>query len=764
MSALDGLRVLDFSTGIAGPTVGMLLGDHGADVIRIDGMFADPQADSPGYAVWNRNKRSVLLNPDAERDVRWLASAVSGADVAILGDGASLDDWGRDVAAAAQRNGSLITLRLPKYVEGLDGWRGGESQTLLAAVGGTATRQSSYAGGPIASMSPYVLYIQGVWATASLLAALVERTVSGRGQEVEVSGMQGVLETSMSQLNTAPGAPDVDTTIGATGRHPTYRHFLCADGLWMAVGALGPKFETRLLEALGLHSVLNDPRIDGATSQMALPENLPWVKELVEAAFRARPRRELLELVEGLGIPCGPMQSREEWFDSEQIRAIGMRAAIDDPHRGRVEMPGIPLVLTRTPGAIRRHAPVPGEHNGIDPWPAKPASEASVPRYVPGPLHGFTIINMGTFVASPYAGMLLSELGATVVKVEPITGDPFRVSGYPYNRGMRSVSVDLASERGQAVFHRLVADVDIVMDAMRPGVMAKLNLDYERLSAINPRLVTQSLSGYGDTGPLASRPGVDMVIQAESGMMSSWGGDDVPVANTYAINDVATAAMSVLVSLLGLYERQLSGMGQRTWNSLAGTSVYLQMEEVVRFAGRPAPARGGRDFRGPDALQRYYEVVDGWLGVDVPPRDRAAAADRLRDENLVSGDDLGHELESSLGGLELSEALDALARAGVPAAATRRVSEVLTDPALLKAEMFHVRVTDDGIGFAQTGKYATFSRTQRSGPMIPPGNGEHTRSVLLATGFSGPEIDELVESGVVHSGVPIEHLLPISYR
>jgi crotonobetainyl-CoA:carnitine CoA-transferase CaiB-like acyl-CoA transferase len=764
MSALAGIRVLDLSTGITGPVVGMLLGDFEADVIRVDGPAPDPQAKNPGYAVWHRNKRSVSVDPSRHDDLEWLAAAVAGADIVILGHGAALSDWGVTVERAGSENSELILLRLPAYLDGHAVWGGGESDLLLAAEGGLAMRQASVSGGPIASMSPYLLYCHAIWAASCVIAALVERSVSGLGQTVTVSGVNALIEAGIHSIHTSPVAPDPETTVGPAGRHPSYRHFVCGDGKWMALGALGPKFEERLLLALDLEWVLNDERIGGVTARMALPENLPWVRELIENAFAAHTREEMLSLIEGLGIPCGPMNSREEWFASEIVRSIGMRVSVEDSERGLVEMPGVPVTLTRTPGSVRTGAPPIGTGDRPAPWPAKPKTTDLTPRYVPGPLSGFQVLNMGTFVASPYAGFLLSELGADVVKVEPLTGDPFRVSGYTVNRGMRSIAIDLSTAEGQGVFHRMAEKADIVMDAMRPGVMKKLNIDYERLAAVNPRIVTQSLSAYGEGGAQAHRPGVDMVIQAESGMMSSWGGEDDPVANTIAINDVASAAMSVLVSLLGLYERQISGRGQRTWNSLAATSVFLQMDEMVTFPDRPPHPIGSADYRGGHPLRSFHKTADGWIGVDVHTFDDEAAVVRLRESGFIGQGHVADELCRAIASRSTAETLRALARVGIPSARARRVSEVLRDPDLLEAEAFHIRMADDGTSFMQTGRYAGFSRTQRRGPMSPPGNGEHSRAILTDLGLSEEEIEDLLSRNIVFAGGPVAHVLPISYR
>ncbi|MFD4932884.1 CoA transferase, partial [Peribacillus butanolivorans] len=165
MSALSGVRVLDLSVGIAGPIVGMFLGDFGADVVRVEGTAGDPQSSSSGYAVWNRNKRSVRVDPMDRAHLDWLTQSVAAADVVILGADAELSDWGHQVAEQGARNGELVTVRLPAYLDSDPAWIGGESNHILAGIAGQAMRQSSVKGGPVASMSPFISYIHGIWAS-----------------------------------------------------------------------------------------------------------------------------------------------------------------------------------------------------------------------------------------------------------------------------------------------------------------------------------------------------------------------------------------------------------------------------------------------------------------------------------------------------------------------------------------------------------------------------------------------------------------------
>src|SRR5439155_14815598 len=223
-------------------------------------------------------------------------------------------------------------------------------------------------------------------------------------------------------------------------------------------------------------------------------------------------------------------------------------------------------------------------------------------------------------------------------------GDAFREAGFVYNRGMRGLSIDLSRPAGQQAFHRLVETADVVIDNSRLGVSKRLRIDYPTLTAVNPRVITLSIAGFGEQGAFAPKPAFDPVLQAMSGMMSAQGGDHDPARYTSPVNDVAAAATAVLAVGLALYHRGQSGAGQRTTTSLVACSVLMQSGELVRFAGRPPACRGGRDFLGPSPTDRFYRTADGWLRLQAPslaaladalglPRthfeDPAAVADRL---------------------------------------------------------------------------------------------------------------------------------------
>lgn len=765
MVALGSLQVVDLTDGIAGPITGMFMADFGAEVIKIEPPGGDVGREQPGFSMWNRGKKSVVVDPAGAGQCRWLGDLIAGCDICIVRDEATLARFGLSSETLMQRNARLLLVKMPPY-NSTTPWIGGhESHGLLAAAGGVAWRQSSTDGGPIDSVFPHLLYVQGLWATVCTVSALIEREKSGFGQTVTVTGINAVMEAAVGAFTVNPDNPDPSTAVGTGGRHPTYTRYATRDGQWISCGALGGKFETWLINALGLSDMLQEERMGGNIANLVLAANVDWAKEKIQNEFLKHDLDHLIKTITDLGIPCGKIGPTEKWLDHPQVKAIGMRAEVHDPKRGPTAMPGIPVNLTRTPGKVQGPAPEAGAHNGkITVRPAPPRPEKT-PQLRPGPLAGYRILDMGTFVAGPYCGSLLSELGADVVKVEPLTGDPFRATGFTYNRGMRSVAMDLQNDEAREAFYEMVKISDVVIDSLRPGVTKKLGIDYAKLDTLKHGVITVSLSAYGEGGPLSHLPGVDMVLQAMSGMMTTQAGDDDPVANTIAIIDVTTAAMCVLASVLGIYTREKTGKGQRIWNSLAATATYLQAEELVRYDGRPALVKGGENHRGPGWLDRFYKTSDGWIRV------HAASPEQVSKERLAKAgiklngtNDKVEALAEVLAPLSGDEAVRRLADAGVAAIRTRRVSEVLRDPELAQDEFVHIRAAADGTYFTAPGRYATFSRTQRSGPMRVAGVGEHAVEVLTSAGLAPEKIEALGVSGAITIGQPMPQQLMPSYR
>ncbi|CAD7341643.1 CoA transferase [Sphingomonadales bacterium 56] len=768
MDALGDIRVIELATGVAGPIVGMFCADFGADVVKVETPDGDPERGRPGFPMWNRGKRSVVIDPGSAEGRAWLRNRIGGADMLITRGGEELAAFGLDGDELLASHPRLILLEMPVYLPGHVPWADGvESAALLGAYGGQFARQSSVSGEPVESVYQTLLYAHGLWASVCAVAALIEREGSGFGQRVTVSGINALQQLTMISLVVDPNAPDPSTAVGGAGRHPTYSRMIAGDGKWFTSGALGPRFEAMFMEVIGLGSIVEDERLGGSLANMVAPENIGWVQKAVEEAVLKQPRQYWLDRLDAVGIPSGPIDGREGWLDHPQVAAMGMRVEVDDPDRGPVVMPGVPINLTATPGAVRGPAPALGEHNDrVAPWPAQPRPAADArPLMRSGPLSGIRVVNSGPFLASPYAGCLLSALGADVIKVEPREGDPFRKPAYGANRGMRSIAIDLKHPDSIRAFHKIIEGADVFIDGLRPGVTKSLGIDYDSLKAINPGIVTMSLSAFGQTGPLGGRGGVDMVLQGMAGMMAAEGGDGEPIVNTISVCDISTASMSSLTIALALFHRLRTGEGQRTWDTLLGTATYLQSAEIIRFEGRPPAIVGGVDFQGDGAFDRMYRAADGWVRIAAPDAPaKIASALEIPEEKLADKDGAIAAIGAAIIDLSREEATRRLNRAGVPSASVRKVTEVLRDPRLCEAGFAHVYPSDNGGFIATPGRIASFSRTEWRGVLKPPGIGEHSVRILEDAGIDPATIDQLIERRAVAVGGPMPQILPHAYR
>jgi crotonobetainyl-CoA:carnitine CoA-transferase CaiB-like acyl-CoA transferase len=760
---LHGFRVLETGEGLACALAGMLMADFGADVIRLDGGQCPPD---PGYLMWHRGKRTLSPSPSGADA---LGRLLADADVCVVGPGR--DDLRGRLDKLAAAHPRVVFLAMPAY-HGPAPWSGqGASSELIAAAMGLASRQSSAAGGPVHSVYPHVSYIHGAWAATCAAAALAEREKSGRGQVVTVTGAHAALLTGLATFVIDPDAPAVTRPAGPGGPHPMYTTYECGDGQWLFLGALTAKFQERAVEVLGLADLRSDERLGGVLDRAVLPDNRDWVRARIADRFRGRPRDEWLGLLEKADCPAGPVLEREQWLDSPQLRAIGMRLAMRTPSGAEVVMPGVPLALSKSPAGRPDGTTAPRAG-------AVPAEQVTPGK---GPLSGVRVLDLGTVLAGPLSGCLLAELGADVIKVEPLAGDPFRVRGFVYNRGMRSIALDLRDPAGKGAFHRLAARSDVVLDNFRPGVPRRLGVDYDSLRTVNPGIVCFSLTGFGDRGPLRDKPGFDPILQAMSGMMSAQGGDSGPVFFTVAVNDIAGGVMGALAACLGLLHRLRTGEGQQIHSSLAAMSAFMQSGELLRCDGRPPAQVGGADFRGPSPLRRYYRTLDGWARADADPAGEPAAARAVADALATtaipgtsaipaspaaptSTAQLTHALSARAAATPTAGFVAWLAGLGVPATAARRPDELPGDEELMAHEAFHEHRRADGRPFFTPGRLARFGRTQETRRLDPPGVGEHTRALLGEAGLPDSEVDALIDSGTVACGAPFTVTELVAYR
>ncbi|OYU70307.1 MAG: hypothetical protein CFE28_10090 [Alphaproteobacteria bacterium PA2] len=742
MTAYAGLRVLDFTQGTPGPMATMFLGDFGAGVVKVEPPGGDHSASRPGYETFARNKQVLTLDLSVADDLAKAEALIAQADVVVFDHApGKLEALGLDSATLCARHPRLIHAWMPPY-----GIRGKWSQlpprqNLITALTGMSFRQGAYKDTPVHLVLPLVWYAQAMMGANAIGAALLERSRSGKGQAVVVSGVHG-----MSQLT---GPIDVRSAgvlpRGAPrGGAPNYRLYPCRDGQWLFLGTLFMSFFKLALGVLGLGDRYETYLLD-----------LELARKELDEAFLREDRDVWLEKLRAAGVPCGPVGRREAWFDHPVIAEAGLRIGFDHPGKGRVDMPNIPVQLLETPGRVK------GLGQTVDriDWEPRPAPGASGPRSAP--LAGVRILDLGTVIAGAHAGGVLANLGADVIKIEPAEGDPFRSDGGVFlacSRGKRALGIDLKQDAARALFLDLARGADVVIDNYRLGVRDRLGIGYEALKAVNPRIISGSINAYGATGSRAERPGFDPLLQAEGGMMAAQGGDDEPILHTIAVNDTATAAVVAFGVIAALNAREQTGAGQEFRTSLMAQSLTYQICEMTRYAGRPENDLGGRDCVGVRALTRFYQCADGWIALaceterDVTALARALGQDCGPPQEALAATrdgDLAVRLEACFRGQSRNEIAEHLFDQGVPCAPAIEADEAFGDPWLWENDMFEVW-THDRLGEVQSVRaYADFSAAAGGFRYPTPDLGEHSVEVLAELGYDPDRIAALLATGAI---------------
>lgn len=389
-------------------------------------------------------------------------------------------------------------------------------------------------------------------------------------------------------------------------------------------------------------------------------------------------------------------------------------------------------------------------------------------------LEGIRVLDLSIAMSGPFAAMKLADLGADVIKVEPVTGEWQRhaaaggargnevnASFLSLNRNKRSLSVDLKSEEGGALLRELVATADVFLQNYRPGVARRLGVDYETLRSIKPDLVYVSVSGYGESGPYAERPGQDLLLQAMSGALFSAGEPGTaPAAAPYFLVDAFAAYSAFEGALAALFHRLRTGQGQLVEVNMLDAIIAAQMQEItVRTVGGVRQSRTERVhahsyIRAPYGI---YPTQDGYLALSFA--EPATLAELMGDPRLADyeaerdgfakRDEISALVEENLRAGTTSHWLETLGRAGVWCGPVHDYDQLMSDPQVVHNGSFVTyehptegTVTTPGFPFRMAASPQTVERPA-------PVNGQHTRELLGELGLAEEAVDRLAKDGVV---------------
>ncbi|AET92901.1 hypothetical protein BYI23_C007550 [Burkholderia sp. YI23] len=390
------------------------------------------------------------------------------------------------------------------------------------------------------------------------------------------------------------------------------------------------------------------------------------------------------------------------------------------------------------------------------------------------PLSRFRVLDLSRVRAGPTCVRMLADFGADVIRIEPPPGiDPNeamfaadRLSGdfQNLNRNKRSLTLNLKTPEGLEVFKRLVAEADVVVENWRPDVKQRLGIDYDTLAAINPRIILASISGFGQDGPYASRPGFDQIVQGMGGLMSVTGlPGQGPVRAGLAVADSSTGLYTAIGILTALLEREESGRGQWLHASLLHTQIAMMDFQAARFLNEgDVPVQAGNDHPTSSPMG-LFETSDGHVNLgasgegnwkrfcdalDMPQwsGDPEFATEKLRVKNR---DRLNREIQQRFAERPVAYWVEMLNAAGVPCGPVYTVPQMFDDVQIRHLKVADTMRTPDGIERHYITQPVRLARTPGTLARSAPGWGEHTDELLAEAGYDQDAIARLHEKGVV---------------
>jgi crotonobetainyl-CoA:carnitine CoA-transferase CaiB-like acyl-CoA transferase len=813
---LAGLRVLDFSTSAAGAQASQTLADFGAEVVQVEPPGGSRLRAQPGYPFLARGKQSIVLDLHAEADRAVARTMASGADVVIEtfrpGVMERLGLGYEDLRAAnpglvygsVTGFGRIGPYAAAKGYEGLVMARIGA----LSASGGMVTRP-----GPAHVSVPYGSYGASQLLLTGILAALHERRSSSLGQRVDTSLVKGVAALGTWNwyqqilVTKFPEAFSQSAAVSDTGVPMSPIFFmlligLTKDGRWLQFSQVQLHLYMAMLKVMGLDWMLADEDWKGAAFAMGHPRTAEFWERLL-AAVGERTMAEWQQVFEDHhDVWAETMRHGSELLGHPQMRHLGEPVELLDAERGPVRQPGPIARLEKTPAVLRGGAPLldaDGPALRANPWPAvaaaqgsgEPASNQAAPS---SPALGdVVVLELGTFFAAPFGGTVLRELGARVIKVEPIKGEPMRtllpfpeLGAAKVMQGKESIAVDMSTDEGRAIVHELAKRSHLALQSFRGAAAQRQGVDSAALRRINPNLVYLDAPGYGTDGPCGDRPAYAPTIGAGSGLVMRNIGASVPEhadmtmaeirenalrlagagTTEYAQADGISALTVASALALGLAARDRTGISQTMLTTMLTSTAHALADDMVEYNGRSQTAAPDDGLFGYGARYRLYQAADGWIYLAAPAeREWTALASALVGDADLAGDarfadepsrrahddDLADVLAAVFAARPAQYWEDHLLRRDVGCV----VAHAEPPEAVLQSKEFagaaDLLVQVEHPAFGEHVRLKPYIELSRSETLAEPGvlAGQHTDKILAELGYDAPAIASLKERGIV---------------
>jgi crotonobetainyl-CoA:carnitine CoA-transferase CaiB-like acyl-CoA transferase len=656
---LAGLVVVDLSTTLPGAQATQFLADCGADVIMVEPPDGSPLRQLAGWPALLRGKRSITLDLHDDSDLDRLRALLRRADAMV----------NTLRPAAAERLGltpELLAERYPRLVVGaITGWGStgpwrnykGWEALVMAKTGVMHEKRGLTARpGPAYIAAAYASWGAAHAAVQGILAALLERESSGRGQIVEANLVTGM--GSMDPYNwfyemvleRYPGAFEpMDAAYDDQGRPQAYLIYALLvaptkDGRWLQFAQVSPRLIGAWLTELDLMGEIADPKWQGFP-MLPTPELRTEWWDLMLERVGARTLAEWQQAMEVNKDLSGELlRSPDDSLNHPQTAHEGRAVTVMDPDLGPVRQPSTLIHADGKPLTDLRPAPRLGEHN--DSVSFDEATGAAPPPRDLGsdpPLAGVTVLEFGSMFAGPYGATLLAELGARVIKVEPLEGDNIRTlvafpeaGGGKVLQGKESVAIDFTKPEGLELVYELAKRSDVVLQCFRGKAAERAKIDEASLRAVNPDLAFVTTSGYGVDGPFSHRAAYAPSIGAASGLSLIDSQDDghapVDLDDTHrravklhaggavpAVQSDGIAAHGVGSALMvALYAKRRGIQLHNLVTTMLGTVQQALVVHNTAYAGRPTMQAADDQHFGLTALYRMYRAADGFVFLAAP--------------------------------------------------------------------------------------------------------------------------------------------------